>query len=1029
MIRTVHNSVKGRVRLQVDGLYRSSQLKHYLEPVLAQKEGILAARANIITGRILVHYSLDKTLTDVKALLQQILDGYKKDPFSRAAGGVRRISLPRQRSKERKKSLPSPTFPAVLQADSEEDWHATEAVDVLKSFSSVSTGLTEEEAARRLEKYGRNALPDPAPRSGLAMFIEQFQTIPVALLSAAAGISVLTGGVVDAAAIMGVVCVNSVIGYLTESRSERTIESLKRLVTPRALVVREGKARDIEASGLVPGDILALRPGRYVGADARIVDAARLSIDESALTGESMPVIKSTRNIPNLDLAISDRRNMCYMGTLVTGGQGKAVVVRTGRVTEMGKIQGLVGEAKPPETPMSLQLDEMGTQMVIVSSTLCGVVFLLGIFRGFGMLEMLKTSISLAVAAVPEGLPIVATTTLALGIQKMRRQGILIRHLGAIEALGSSQVICLDKTGTLTFNRMSIVRIQAGKKQLVCDQESRLPSGETIDTAFREELSCLVMTTILCNESEINKNSSTMHFNGSPTENAFLQLAVRNGLDVLEARRIYPLQKTFHRSESRNFMTTVHATPEQCCQVTVKGSPAEVLAMCARQMLGGRLVDLTEEDRMAILLENDKMAASALRVLGGAYCRLDGDVIQDEIQEVETLLEGKLIWLGLVGMADPIRKGVKELIARFHHAGIKTVMITGDQSPTAYTVGKELQLNGESGIKILDSTSLSSMKPEKMIALSQQTNIFARVSPSNKLQIVQAFQDDGKVVVMTGDGINDGPALKKADIGVAMGRTGTDVAREISDVVLEDDRLETMIIAVQEGRTIYINVRKALRFLLSTNLSEIVVTFTANLAGMGQPLTQMQLLWINLITDIFPGLALSLELPEQDVMAQDPRDPREPIIRRRDLRKIFQEAGVISAGAMASYGYGIIRYGVGPQAGSIAFLTLTIGQLLHALNCRSDHHGLFEDNGLPPNKHLNLALGGSFALQLLAMLIPGLRSILGIGRLGLTDLTVISGGAALPLLLNNAMKTTNRTRSVKRKEAKLFGTTSEEKQS
>jgi Ca2+-transporting ATPase len=517
-----------------------------------------------------------------------------------------------------------------------------------------------------------------------------------------------------------------------------------------------------------------------------------------------------------------------------------------------------------------------------------------------------------------------------------------------------------------------------------------------------------MITSVLCNESVISKNGSTRKLNGSPTENALLTYALDNGLDIHETRKSHPLQKTYHRSESRNFMASLHESPEGSQLVAVKGSPAEVLALCGSRLINGRISTLSEENRMAIQLENDKMGADALRVLGFAYAVLESDVNPEEITDIESCMQTRMIWLGLVGMADPIREGVEKLINDFHRAGIKTVMITGDQTPTAYTVGRTLQLNGDRNIKILDSTSLSTMPPDKMIALCQQTNIFARVSPANKLQIVQAFQDDGKVVAMTGDGINDGPALKKADIGVAMGQTGTDVAREIADVVLKDDKIEIMLVAVEQGRTIYVNVRKALHFLLATNLSEIVVSFTANVAGMGQPLTQMQLLWINMITDIFPGLALSLEPAEEDIMDQPPRDPDEPIVRPQDLKRIISDGAVISAGAMGGYGYGIMRYGIGPQAGSIAFLSLTIGQLLHALHCRSEHHGLFDQNGMPPNRYLNLALGGSFALQLLAMFTPGLRSLLGISRIGLTDAAVIGSSAVLPLLVNNAMKKTGK---------------------
>lgn len=1022
MIRTIHDTVKGRVRFKVTGLYRTSTLKIHLETLPQHQKGITAVRANIVTGTVLIHYSSPLLgLDQIRQIVLNTVTAFRKQLPAGNTKNRRKSSTQLVLKKKKTEKItgasgsplppvPSPQAGILSPSQNEDNWYARDVETLLDKFSTPRyAGLSYQEVQRRQQIYGPNALPEAAGRSGLRMFIEQFETVPVALLAAAAGVSVLTGGIVDAAAIMGVVVMNSIIGYVTESRSEKTIQSLKNLVHPHALVLRDGKVQEVDASEIVPGDMLVLRPGRYVGADARTVDALRLSIDESALTGESMPVDKTPEQLTEGYIPLSDRHNMCYMGTLVTGGQGTALVVATGQNTEMGKIQSMVGEAETPETPMSRQLDEMGTQMVVLSSGLCGLVFLVGLIRGYGILEMLKTAISLAVAAVPEGLPAVATTTLALGIHQMRKRGVLIRNLGAIEAIGSSQVICLDKTGTLTLNKMTIVQVYAGKKHIQYSKNTVLIELEKAGYSFEHELPALVISSVLCNESELSKNGTSVQLNGSPTENALLTFAMDNEMDIHKVRRAHPLQKTFHRSESRNFMASIHTSSRGSQLVAVKGSPSEVLDLCDRRMTNGRLSPLFEEEREAIQLENDKMAADALRVLGFAFVHIESETDPEEINDVESFVDSKMIWLGLVGMADPIREGVEKLIADFHRAGIKTVMITGDQSATAYTVGRTLQLNGDRNIKILDSTSLASMPPDKMVALCQQTNIFARVSPANKLQIVKAFQEDGKVVAMTGDGINDGPALKKADIGVAMGHTGTDVAREIADVVIEDDRIEIMLLAVEQGRTIYVNVRKALHFLLATNLSEIVVSFTANVAGLGQPLTQMQLLWINMITDIFPGLALSLEPVEGDIMQQPPRDPNESIIRPQDMKKIISDGAVISAGAMGGYGYGIMRYGIGPQAGSIAFLSLTIGQLLHALHCRSENHGIFDKGSLPPNKYLNLALGGSFALQLLAMFTPGLRSLLGISRIGLTDAAVIGISATLPLLVNNALKDKKKT--------------------
>ena len=499
--------------------------------------------------------------------------------------------------------------------------------------------------------------------------------------------------------------------------------------------------------------------------------------------------------------------------------------------------------------------------------------------------------------------------------------------------------------------------------------------------------------------------------NGTSTENAFIQLAISSGIDVVSLREKYPLFRITHRSENRNYMTTVHGFIDQHTLVAVKGSPGEVLSLSTWYLQDGQKLLLTEEDRLRIDTENERMAGNALRVLGVAYCTIELDAEDlSPVQEIAVCEEhGGLIWLGLVGMADPVRSGVKTLIGNFHGAGIDTVMITGDQSPTAYAIGKELDLSKGRQLEILDSTHLSNLEPQILKALCERVHVFARVSPAHKLQIVQALQAAGKVVAMTGDGINDGPALKAADIGIAMGNTGTDVAREVADVVIEDDNLETMIIAISQGRTIYNNIRKSVHFLLSTNLSEIIVMFAAISGGMGEPLNAMQLLWINLISDIFPGLALALEPPEPDVLNRPPRNPDEPIITKGDLKRIGFESAVLSAGTLGAYGYGIARYGIGPQAGTLAFMTLSVAQLLHAISCRSEEHGIFDRSGqdrqtLKPNPYLTAALAGSLGLQFLTLVVPGLRGLLGLAPLSVTDTVVAGLGAVVPLLINESTK-------------------------
>jgi Ca2+-transporting ATPase len=1009
VIEPVHACLKGRTRYRVKGLYRSGFLKTCLESQLRSEKGVTRADASILTGNILVTYNGGRSPSDIAGLIQGIVAGYTERSASLSMSGQTSAArhdtespLPKQPAMSKRKLR---QLVVRSEVQTLEQWHTKEAGVVLDALTASSTnGLSDSEGKERLKKYGPNVLPEAVSRSSLAILIDQVKSVPVALLTAAAGVSILTGGVVDAIAIMGVVGINAVIGYVTDSQSEKTIHSLKSLVRPGALVRRDKKAREIDAAEIVPGDVLVLRPGQYMAADARLVEAKRLSIDESALTGESVPAEKKIGVLSEENVPLSDRTNMCYMGTLITGGQGLAVVVATARFTEMGKIQALIGEAEAPKTPMEMQLDQIGTQLVIASSALCGIVFAVGFFRGYGFLMMFKMAISLAVAAIPEGLPTVATTTLALGIREMRGHKVLIRRLDAVETLGSVQIICLDKTGTITLNRMSVVELYIGTERIKVSKVSKQTLSlvsERVNPLFRHEASGLMVCSALCNESEVIENGQGYVVNGSPTENALVYMAMGSGLDVLNLKEDFPLVKMIHRSERRNMMMSLHKTAHGKMLVAVKGSPSEILALCARQMMRGETVPFTDEDRLVTQTENERMAGRALRMLGVAYVLVDCD---ENVVDDEEILSNGLIWLGLVGMTDPIRKGVKELTAQLHKAGIKTVMITGDQGPTAYAIGKELNLSGEKQLRILDSTSLTGLDPDAMQALCQQSHVFSRVSPGHKLQIVQGLQGAGKVVAMTGDGINDSPALKAANIGVAMGESGTDVAREVADVVLENDNIETLIVAVSQGRTIYANVRKALHFLLSTNLSEIMVAFAANIAGMGQPLTAMQLLWINLISDIFPGLALSLEKPEDDVLDCPPRDADEPIVRRSDLKRITAEAGVISIGAMSAYGYGIARYGLGLRASSMAFLSLTFGQLIHALSCRSDQHTIFDSEPLPPNKYLNVALAGSFLLQAMTFVIPGLRSLLGIGPIGLIDSLVVGSASVAPLLVNEMTK-------------------------
>ncbi len=999
MVEAIHTAVAGRARYKVEGLFRDTSLERLLESRLARLRDISLASANALTGNVLVCYNSGNTPQTIAALIEGIVADYQSHPPSAPAAPVSSKGTAFAGREDpagvldRFKGLF--TYPEEQQA---EPWHQLSSEAALAKWqTSPETGLSLEAIQKNRRKFGANILPEAEPRSGWEMFLSQFNSLPVALLGAAAALSIVTGGMVDAVLIMGVVVANAFIGYKTESESEKTIRSLQTLVRPAALVIRAGRMTEIPSEEVTPGDLLVLRPGTYVAADGRLIAASHLSVDESALTGESLPVRKHTQALESANVPLGDRLNLVFMGTLVTGGEGLAVVVATGSFTEIGLIQSLIGEATSPETPLERQLGQLGDQLVLLCCGISGVVFVMGFMWGYGWLEMLRTSICLAAAAVPEGLPAAATTTLALGIRDMRKHHVLIRHLNAVETLGSVQTVCLDKTGTITRNQMTVLQIFAGMKTIRVGENGQFRGPEGPIAPFAcEELDQILQISVLCNEIEIYQEGGDYVLRGTPTEGALVHLAILAGLDISEVRARFPLLKVNHRSENRLFMGTLHDLPPDGKLFALKGNPMEVLAMCAWHLQDGRKLPLTEEDRQRIEAENEEMAGQALRVLGLAFA-------QGEHESIFEQLEG-LVWLGMMGMADPIREGVGEAIHAFHRAGIETVMITGDQSPTAYAIGRELDLSQGEPLEILDATHLVEIEPQVLRALVKRAQVFARVSPAHKLQIVQALQGAGKVIAMTGDGINDGPALKAADVGIAMGRTGTDIAREVADVVLEKDNLDTLIIAIRDGRTIYINIRKSVHFFLATNLSEIMLTFTAIAVGLGSPLTAAQFLWINLISDIFPGLALAMEAPEPDILERPPRDPHRPIFTGGDFKRMAFESGTITAGALGAYGYGLMRYGQGAQTSTLAFHSLTMGQLLHAISCRSETHSIFSAEKLPPNRYLTMAVGGSLAIQFLTMVIPGLRSLLGLAPVGLLDGLVISGSALLPLVVNEATK-------------------------
>jgi Ca2+-transporting ATPase len=971
--------VPGRARFRIAALRGERRSLARLASRLLVEPGICTVGIGELTGSVLVRFVPPASVESLAEIVRRfIADGCP--PPVRAA-------------RPRADSLSAAVSPS---ADWTTPWHAMPITEAILALETDRTsGLSRDEARGRLGRYGPNELPRLEPRSALAIFTEQFGSLPVLLLGGSAGVSLATGGIADAAVIMSVVLLNAAIATATERQAEHTILGMSRYVLRLIPVFRDGARHLVQPSELVPGDVVIVEPGTLVPADLRLLESLDLSVNESALTGESLPVHKDASATLAHDALLAERATMVYRGTAVTGGRGLGVVTATGPVTEVGKIQALLDALKPPETPMERQLGEVGRELVLINGAICAAVFGIGLLRGHPLLRMLKSAISLAVAAVPEGLPAVATTTLSLGIQEMRRRGVLVRRLDALETFAAVQVVGLDKTGTLTTNQMSVVAIHAsgdwleiGEGRLTCGAGAADPRAVAATRRALEIGS-------LCSEVELHDGPDRLLLAGSPTETALVRAALDLGIDVRDLRARHPIIRVVPRSETRKRMSTLHAARESRQLVAVKGDPVEVLGLCTRWRVGHRDAPLDERTRERIVQANERMAGRALRVLGfaeGKGARVDG--------------ERDLTWLGLIGMADPLRESAPSAIRQLHRAGVRTVMLTGDQSTTAFTIARRLDLGEGGDIHILEAGQFDALPADALAALAAKAHVFARVSPSNKLKIVRALQSNGEIVGMTGDGINDGPALRAANIGIAMGGAGSEVAREVADVVLAADNLDGLLDALRLGRATYANIRKVLRYLVGTNASETLVMLGAAIIGLRDPLTPMQLLWLNLVSDVLPALALGLEPPETDVLAERPRDPLAPILSVGDFRMILREGAVIGAGALLSHAFA----SGGAADNSATFNGLTLGQLVHAIACRSERHGIGSEFARPPNRKLYAALGICLAMQALAHGVPFTRRLLQLGPLTLGGLAEIATASLGPLVLNETVTSLSRRR-------------------
>lgn len=892
-------------------------------------------------------------------------------------------------------------------------WHTLEPETLITELqSNPELGLTESDARSRLATHGPNALPEPAPPSPLTLFLTQFTSLIVWVLIGAAIVSGLLQEWIDAVAILAIVALNAVLGFTQEFRAERSLAALKKLSVTTARVIREGTLKSIPASALVPGDLIQVEAGDRVPADARLLYATNLQAQEAALTGESTPVDKTAEVLAGDNLVLGDRCNLLFLGTNVTAGRGRALVVATGSATELGRIATMMQEADTEPTPLQRRLEQLGHVLLYLSLGIVALVFSLGVLRGEPLVDMFLTAVSLAVAAIPEGLPAIVTVTLALGVTRMVKRHALIRRLPAVETLGSTTIICTDKTGTLTKNEMTVTRLFVGGCTLEVTGEGYAPIGEIRDAghplteALPQGLRELLTAAVLCNGAVLQNENDTWRIIGDPTEGALLVTAAKACLlkEPLEAGNPFLGEVPF--DPERKMMTVVRKMVNGPVAY-VKGAPDLLLQRCFHQITtDGGIIPLTESAREQVLTTNRVFAREALRVLGVAYRPLAQAPPEFHAEE----LERELVFLGLVAMKDPLRPEAKVAVAACGEAGIRTVMITGDHKETAIAIARELGImNGN--VQALSGAELDRLTAAALAEQVASTSVYARVSAAHKLQIVQAWQAQGAVVAMTGDGVNDAPAVKKADIGIAMGVTGTDVTKEAADMVVTDDNFASIAAAVEEGRAIYDNIRKAVHYLLSCNLSEILLMLLATVLFLPLPLLPVQILWINLVTDGLPALALTVDPSAPDLMRQPPRSPQEKFLTNRRLRLLGIQGSFIALITLLAFVSCLhgqdqdLR-----EARTVAFTALVMAQLFHALNCRSDRHSLFTLR-LLTNKPLLWAVGGSALLHAGILLSPWTREIFAVAPLHLHQWLLAIGLGVLPLLAMEVWKLATSTTS------------------
>jgi len=872
-----------------------------------------------------------------------------------------------------------------------DNWHTLEVEKVLEILNTNKAGLSEKEVNNMLIEYGSNELKEKKPTPLWKMFLRQFESFLIIILIVATIISALIGEVTDAIVILIIVVLNALLGFIQEYRAEKAMKALKKMVTPVALVVRDGKQMEILARDLVPGDIIIIEAGDRIPADARLFEVTSLQVDETILTGESTPVTKSIHTISGDNAQLGDRKNMLYMGTNATYGRGKAVVVNTGMRTEIGKIAELIQVEKEEKTPLQLNLEQVGKQLGIILLLISAIIFVIGALRGIEILQMFLTAVSLAVAAIPEGLPAVVTITLAIGLKRMAKRNAIIRKLPAVETLGCSTVICSDKTGTLTRNEMTVQRIYVNNREIFVSGEGYIPVGEfyfnneIVDPRKDKDLELILKIGALCNHAALEKKESNYRIIGDPTEGTLLVVAAKAGILRDEVRKKYPRIGEIPFDSETKYMVTFHSTPENEKIAYIKGAPDVVLDMCSYIYENNSERTLTDNDIKNILDMNRNMADDALRILIMAYKK-----IPDVREFTHDAIKNNLVFVGLVGMIDSPREDAKLAIQLCRSAGIRPVMITGDHKLTAMAVAKDMGLIKEkSDSQALTGPELDNMSDEDLEKVVDNISIYARTSSEHKIRIVRALKKRGHVVAMTGDGVNDAPAIKSSDIGIAMGITGTDVTKEASDMILIDDNFASIVSAVEEGRSIYDNIRKSIKYLLSCNVGEVLTIFIAMITNLPLPLLPIQILWMNLVTDGLPALALGVDPAEPDVMKRPPRDSRERILSKKMLLNFGFIGMVMCIATLLIFAYNLSQNSQDiTKARTMAFSVIVMSQLFYVFSCRSERYPL-RKIGIFSNKYLIIAVISSIILQVAPVNIPVLQPAFGTTSIGIYDWIVI----------------------------------------